>query len=150
MQQLRDFAGAFARQAFVVAVALGEARRQRLGVRMADQMQPHVLLVAHAIERLTQVRERAVGYFGDARLEVDRRHDVVQLHRLRRGDDDFAGHQFVAGLRREAFRVARPLHELLVARQLALDAFTEGRFGNVRRMQRVAAATRHMQSNVFG
>ena len=47
LQELRDLARAFARQALVVAEPRRERGRQRLRVRMADEMQPHVLAVAH-------------------------------------------------------------------------------------------------------
>ena len=46
----RNFAGSFARQSGIVAIDLDQSRRQRLIVRVPDQVQAHVQPVLHAFE----------------------------------------------------------------------------------------------------
>ena len=123
LQELGDFAGALARQTFVVAEDGRKRRRQRLGVGVADEMQPHVAAVAHAFQDVAQLGDRAVGNLGDTDGKVDRRHEVHELDGLELLGRDLAHLETVAGLRAQQARVVHPLRRLDLAGQVPLDGF---------------------------
>ena len=108
LQELGDLAGALARQALVVAEHGRERRRQRLRVRVADEVQPHVAPVVHAVEDLAQLRDRAVRNLGDADCEADRRHEVHELDRLELLGRDLLHLEAVAGSRVQEIRDRAP------------------------------------------
>src|SRR4029079_11600756 len=64
---------------------------------------------------------RRRGDLRDARLEVNRRHHVRELHGLELDGGDVANLDVVSGLVAEHGRIARPWRELLIAGQLPLD-----------------------------
>jgi hypothetical protein len=127
LQQLRNLAGSLSRQALVVAEHSGERRRQRLRIGVPDEMQPHVAPVAHAREDSSQIGDRRLRNLGDTRLEVDRRHEIHELHRLELLGGDFAHLDPVPGLRLQDGWVVNPLGERPVAGQVAFDGLAARR-----------------------
>jgi hypothetical protein len=121
LQELRHLAGPLAGEARVVPVDPGQARRERLVVGVAHEVQPHVGQVAHAVEDAPQAFDAARRDVGDAGLEADRRHHVAELHDLRLGAHHLALFEPVPGIGRQHLGVARPLGEGPVAGQMPLD-----------------------------
>ena len=78
---------------------------------MADEVKPHVLEVVHIVENLAQPSDRAPRDLGNARLEVDRRHDVRELYGLRLLRRDSALLESIAEIHCQARGVLRPGRE---------------------------------------
>ena len=79
---LCHLAGAFAREPFVVTVDRLEARRQRLVVCVADQVQADVDPVFHALEYSGQLLDRVGWNLCHTRLELNRRDEIAQFDGL--------------------------------------------------------------------
>jgi hypothetical protein len=132
LEVLGDLAGALAREALVVPEDFRQRARQLLRVGVPDEMELDVLAVAHAFEDLGQGVDVALRDLRDARFEVDRRHDVLQLDRLELFDRNLLDGQLVAALAVEDGGVLRPAPEGLVGGQMALD-----RLAGRRRVDRI-------------
>ncbi len=135
LEVLGDLARSFARQARVVAVDLGEPRRQRPVVRVPDQMQPDVEPVLHAIENLGQRRDGRIRDVRNARFEPDRRHEIRQLDRLERVLERLAQLDRVAEFFIDAVRVLDPLGYGAVQRQVPLDRLAHRHLVGILRMR---------------
>ena len=112
---------AFPRQSGVVAVNGFEPWRQRLVIRMSNQVQTDIEAVVHALENVGQLCNRRVRNVGDARLEMHRRHKVGQFDRFQRVDCFLAQLDGIAQLFGDTFRVLHPLTDRLVQRQVTFD-----------------------------
>jgi hypothetical protein len=121
LEVLGDLSGPLARQARVVPEDARQRARERLRIRVSDEMEAHVLAVPHALEDRVELVDVARRNLRDARFEVDRRDDVLQLDGLELLDGDLLDRQLVAVLAVEPGRILRPAPVRLVAGKMALD-----------------------------
>jgi hypothetical protein len=97
---------------------------------MADDVQPDVAEVPHAVENAAQPRDVARWNVRNTGVEPYRWNDIRKLYGLHLVGDDFTLLQPVPGFALEQLRILRPLHERFIARQLPLDRLPEFGFGN--------------------
>ena len=116
--------GAFPRQLDIVAKTLLDGPEQLQVVRMADKMQPHVMLVAHVVENVAQHRQVIVGDIGHTEREQDGRHKVVQLDRSHCRNHDLFRCDAITLIFIENNRVMNPELVILVGRQVLLHGLT--------------------------
>ena len=127
LKMLRNLTGAFARQALVISVNLFEPIRERLIVCMADQVQAHVDAIAHTLEYFGQRLHGFIRNFGNAGLEVNRRHEVTEFDGLEIVRDNLPLIDAVTFLAGYALGILHPLRERHIIRQVPFHGITQCR-----------------------
>ena len=140
LEVLGHLAGPGLGQARVVAIDLLKPRRERSVVRMAHQVQAHVVTVTHLVEHGAQLGDGVGRDVRHSGLEVDGLDHVGELDRIGRDGLHFHQPDLVAAERLEPLRLERPALHRLLARQMPLGGLVDRRLADVGRSPVLRAA----------